>query len=618
MKRIAFLSFDWDYEIISRYYLGMQEYMRDRTDLQLVIFSAFGHYYVSHEPEEGSFQIFTLFNASKFDGMIIQGNRTWPPELRQQIVNRVVAQGKPVVSINYELEGAYYVGTNNYEAMYGLVSKVIKDWQCKKPLFVNGLATSVEAQARAQAYRDACAALGVEDARFHQANWQIEEGVATAELLLQHKDDLPDVAFCCNDDLAVGLTETLQKHGVRIPDDIMVSGFDNREISLGTNPRITTIDRDYFTIGQTAIRVLEELLAGGNPSRHTASPVRYVLAESCRYSTTPDEMIASDIYTLDNSLKQFYEVLSQFQSSVLSAGSFETIFSDCERYAQFIKCPNIYLCVNDRYLRFDADQSAEVYGPIMHLMGFYGNAIAKSCDLKHIYSSYLTEHLLPPEVPMDKSVYTVLPLRHNAACIGMVVTEGVSPIMRHGFLTFFLSLLSGSIESVQKKEMLKAANSRLDNLYVHDELTGMFNRFGLDRFGVIAYEHLLRDFDEAYFIFVDVDNMKHINDVCGHEMGDCALCDTADIIRRATNGENAFAMRYGGDEFLLICRRNIIPKIEHELELLRGSSQYPYELSLSMGVHKVLASERHAMSEAIKLADKEMYEIKKARKIRRG
>lgn len=290
------------------------------------------------------------------------------------------------------------------------------------------MASSTEAQERARGYRDACAFMNVPDVRFHQADWQIEEGVATAHMLLRNLNDLPDVAFCCNDDLAVGLQETLQENGVRIPEDIMISGFDNRKISLRTSPRITTIDRDYFSIGQTAMRTLEQAMAGEEPPLRVSSPVRYIFSASCDYATTYDEKMMSDIYTLDNSLKQFYELLNQFQSSVLNAESLEHILRDCERYAPYIR---------------------------------------------------------------------------------------------------------------------------------------------LDRFGELAYDHMLRDFDEAYFIFVDIDNMKLINDVCGHEMGDCAIRDMADIIRRATIGENAFAMRYGGDEFPLICRRNLMPKLEAELALLK-------------------------------------------------
>lgn len=120
-----------------------------------------------------------------------------------------------------------------------------------QPPFVNGLKTSAEAQARAQGFRDACAHLGIKDVRFYQANWQMEAGVVTAKKILCQRFDLPDVIFCCNDDLAVGVSQTLQEAGIRVPEDVLITGFDNREIGQRATPRITTIDRDYRTIACT-------------------------------------------------------------------------------------------------------------------------------------------------------------------------------------------------------------------------------------------------------------------------------------------------------------------------------------------------------------------------------
>ena len=164
MKRAAFLSFDWNYVIMSEYYEGMKAYLDEHAGTQLVIFNAFGSY-ASYQYEEGACEIFSLCDPEDYDGFIIQGNRAWPPEMRQRVADEILALHKPVVSINYELKGTHYVGTDNYQAMYGLVHKVLVEKSCKRPAFVNGLATSVEARARAKAYRDACAMCFIEEPR---------------------------------------------------------------------------------------------------------------------------------------------------------------------------------------------------------------------------------------------------------------------------------------------------------------------------------------------------------------------------------------------------------------------------------------------------------------------
>ena len=615
MKKIAFLSFDWDYEIMSAYYRSMEAYLASRDDMQLVIFNAFGQY-ANFEPEEGALEVFSLCNIGDYDGFVIQGNRTWSPILRQAVVDDIVARNKPVLSINYELNGACTVGTDNNEAMYGLVDRVLTDHPCRVVAFVNGLATSSEATARAHGFHKACMAHGIKDERFYQADWQMEEGVRVAQTMLERPDDLPDVIFCCNDELAVGVQETLLAHGVRIPEDVMVTGFDNREISLRATPRITTVDRDYATIGHTAITTLVGLMEGDSFARFKPSPARYVLAESCGYhdEDEPKELVTESFYAMDNALRRFYHVLSRFQPAVLNAETLSEILHECERRIGEMRCRNVYLNINENYLDDGAARATTTYGPTSLLMAHGGEDIGLVYDYKHVYTRFITKQLIPLHVPMDQKVYMVYPLRQGTTCIGTLVTEGVSPIQQYGFLTIILSLLSSSIENMRKKEILRMVNSRLDDLYVHDQLTGLFNRFGLNRFGSIAYEHMLRDFDEAQIIFVDIDNMKDINDTCGQEVGDHAIQDAAGIIRRATRDENAIAMRYGGDEFLLISRRNLTRKIERELKILKENTVRPYDLSLSIGVLQVFGSDCCSVKEAIDRASERMYEIKRARK----
>lgn len=459
MKRVAFLSFDWDYEIVSEYYLGLQDCLGDRKDLQVVIFSSFGHYYASHRPDASTFEIFSLCNLEDYDGFLIQGNRTWPPELRQQIVDEAVKLGKPVVSINYELDGAHSVGTNNYLEEYGLVYRVLRDRNCKRPAFVNGLKTSAEALARTQGYRDACARLGIEDARFYQANWQLEAGVITAKKMLRRPNDLPDVVFCCNDDLAVGVMETFQEAGIRVPDDVMITGFDNRDINQRVTPHLTTIDRDYRTIAATALNTIEQLMNGEELAQEVFSPAKHILAESCGYHYGSDSKRLNELYTANKSLKRFYEILGHFQFAVLGNESLFSILENCEEFARELDCPNVYLSLNDRYYPFDKHADATSYGTTSHLMARKIRDAASRCNGEHMYASYETNKILPSDASFDQPIYTVCPLRHHETCEGIVVTEGVPTVMRYGFLAFFLTMLAASIEDMRKSEILQASQT---------------------------------------------------------------------------------------------------------------------------------------------------------------
>ena len=613
-KRIAFLSFDWDYEVVSEYYLGMQEYVQDRSDIQLVIFNAYGHYHVNFVEDSEASTLFALCKIDEFDGFIVQGNRVWGPEARQDFVNRARAAGKPVVSINYALDGTYVVGTDNYQAMYDLVDRLLSERNIDNPAFVNGLETSAEAQNRAQGYLDACADHGIGDPQFYQASWQIEDGEALARLLLADEKPLPQIFFCCNDDLAIGMQEVFVGQGVRVPEDVMFSGFDNREISRCADPRVTTVDRDHRSCGATAIDAISRLVHGEDIPRDLYSPVRYYLRGSTGHKQEEESTDTGSLFSVNNSLKRFYEVLTSFQSSVYGARSLASIFHACEYFASAARCPNLYMSISDRYLHFDTAQDLGRYAPVSHLVACENTDGLDPCDERHIYESYAAEEILPTSVPMEAPLYVVYPLRQGADHVGIVVTEGVSPAMGHGFLPFCLTMLSAGMINMRNVELLRMANSRLDNLYVHDELTGLFNRFGLERFGIPAYDHMLHVFGRAHIHFVDVDYMKSINDSYGHDAGDDALQDTADVIRRATTGEDAFYMRYGGDEFLIICNRSLKGRLKYELDLLNHSATRPYTLELSIGDFEVNDDDPLSLDEAIQQADSRMYEIKKRRR----
>lgn len=462
MKKIAFLSFDWDFRIVSEYYLGLQDVVKDRRDIQVVIYNAYGMYYVSLLPKENTFEVFSLFDPNDYDAVIIQGNRTWPPERRQKIVDKVVACGKPVVSINYDLSGAHSIGTNNYQEEYELVLRVLKDSGCQHPAFVNGLRTSVEAQDRARGYRDACEELGIEDARFFQANWQKEAGIVTAKKMLRKPDDLPDVVFCCNDDLAVGVQETLQQAGVRVPEDVRVTGFDNRDISDRAQPRITTIDRDYATIARTSLDMLEKLMAGEDVPQKVYSPAKHILADSCGYPARSDAERLNDFRDSGNASERFFEVLGNFQFTVLSAKSIYAILENCEQFAQELDCPNVYLTLQDSFLHSDPLLGATAADSVSHLVARKGRVAGMSCDREHVYASYTGNRILPSELTFGGSLYMVSSLRHSEGCIGTIVTEGVPTAVRYGFAAYFLTVLSNALVAAKKSELLAELRQRLN------------------------------------------------------------------------------------------------------------------------------------------------------------
>ena len=73
----------------------------------------------------------------------------------------------------------------------------------------------------------------------------------------------PDAVFCFNDTLALGAMRALHEHGLRVPDDVAVAGFDDIEDGRFSVPTLTTVAPDKEQIAQLAVDLLAKRLAGG-------------------------------------------------------------------------------------------------------------------------------------------------------------------------------------------------------------------------------------------------------------------------------------------------------------------------------------------------------------------
>src|SRR5579885_554024 len=161
----------------------------------------------------------------------------------------------------------------------------------------------------------------------------------------------------------------------------------------------------------------------------------------------------------------------------------------------------------------------------------------------------------------------------------------------------------------------------LRSLSLMDELTGLHNRRG---FISLANQRLKLTFRQGLrstLIFIDVDNLKYVNDNFGHAEGDSALQQVAALLRECFR-ESDIIGRLGGDEFSVLlshtgdsgeflARKRLMQLVSKNNENLRR----PYALSVSIGITEVAGP--HELEQQINRADALMYEHKRAKQLRR-
>jgi LacI family repressor for deo operon, udp, cdd, tsx, nupC, and nupG len=135
---------------------------------------------------------------------------------------------------------------------------------------------------RLAGYRQALEEAGItfDESLVGEGNFNFERGMDATDRLMRASDP-PTALFCANDDSALGAMKRLADLGLRVPDDVSVVGFDDIDAAARTNPPLTTVRQPRLDIGQTAMRMLIDMLEGRPlANREVILPTRLILRES--------------------------------------------------------------------------------------------------------------------------------------------------------------------------------------------------------------------------------------------------------------------------------------------------------------------------------------------------
>jgi DNA-binding LacI/PurR family transcriptional regulator len=120
-----------------------------------------------------------------------------------------------------------------------------------------------------------------------EGDYTEESGWKAGHGLLGRIDSL-DAVVCANDQMAMGLLQSLREGGVAAPGDVRVVGFDDHPLSSYLQPKLTTVGADFVHVGREAAHLLLRLLDGeSGPAPHIVLPSRLVVRNSCGCESPP-------------------------------------------------------------------------------------------------------------------------------------------------------------------------------------------------------------------------------------------------------------------------------------------------------------------------------------------
>jgi len=156
-----------------------------------------------------------------------------------------------------------FVDVDNVRAAHGAVSHLIRLGHTRIGMITNGPLHYTASADRLEGYRRALADHGLEydDALVAFGAFREESGQAAMDRLLA-LDDPPTAVFAASDAIALGALVSLRRHGLRVPDDVALVGFDDIPLAAYVNPPLTTVRLPARQLGEEAARLLVALVEG--------------------------------------------------------------------------------------------------------------------------------------------------------------------------------------------------------------------------------------------------------------------------------------------------------------------------------------------------------------------
>lgn len=588
-----------------------------------------------------------LVNQNSVDGLLVatgtQGNFITKDELTAFIKS---FSPIPTISIGDVIPGLPSIVPDTKDGMYELVTHLIKKHKCRNLALMSVEGQAVVAVDRTEAFMKALKdnKLQIDERNIMYAHFTYQSAFEQLEQY-EKKYGVPsfDAIVALNDEMAFGCIDYLMQHHISVPDQVIVTGYDDAERASHTVPSLSTVSQSIYLQGYTAAEALYSILSGGEAPAFQRIATKAVCRQSCGCVPPLESSFialtaSGDQYerqrTLSiNSISEWAEKKSQIISIVSYQNDTQLDMTLDDLRKRMIRDVRGFEISGAAVVLYkDAIETEEFeYFPLpskAYVYMAFDDEVGMSMDPDGKYIEFNPrEMILPPGMLSDTAERKyVFPIFHCSIQYGyMIFRPGNFDSTLYTILcTTFSSVIAASYNytrSQLERQKLTRNNSELMHISHTDELTGLLNRRGFMQHGQQSILMSLDMNQVGFVVFGDMDGLKRINDTWGHEAGDRAIKAEARILQKTFRATDIIG-RIGGDEFGIITAgmdKNSFTRIKARLRKFckeyNESSGEPFNLSISLGAVQY-SHENDNLMVLLNEADSLLYVEKRRKKAR--
>lgn len=579
--------------------------------------------------------IFDFVDEQLLDGLIISSGSVFcyinPDEIAQWLDKRFQL---PLVSINLPISGASNILLRNEAGFEALLEHVLNVHQCQHLVLVTGPPTNQESLARENIFRQTIDANSAVEANYIEGDFTAQTGTVAMRQILEMvaSGSRIDAVIFANDDMAVAGLEYLTNHHPRQAHHFVITGFDDSPCARLIAPSLTTVRQPFEAMAKQAISSVLEQITNEAPSRDHWFDTEPVFRASCGCQVPSDETSGPMLRFASNPYKM-HEMTQTYKVNELLA-----------QLATGLPYFDIRGCYVALYEggRFQHSEQGHNRIPAKSrlIFAYHQN---QHCPLKQpiIFTTrqVLPESFIGGEQPVPLLVKPLMFDNQHFGFIVFDVSDGglsdMDDVRQQVAQTLNAALLfeekSQAVEAAElanKKlrdlnKELASLNELLTKRSVTDELTGLYNRRG---FFDLVHQYAVTDrvLNRCTLFYVDMNELKLVNDKLGHHQGDVAIQLLAEALRLTFRQEDIIG-RIGGDEFVVCAKRcgpddidTLVGRFNQVLAQCNQASTLPWDVSSCMGYQSFCGGSEQELEQALERADHMLYQHKAEYKRRKA
>ena len=255
----------------------------ERNDVNLVCFAGGKPAALALQEKNISYGLYDLVKSEQFDGILLAADIAHGVSA-DEVGNFCRSLAPiPITSFAVQADGVSSFVTDSEDGMRAIVRHLIEAHGCQKIAFVRGISGQAEAEQRFRAYKDELRNhnIPLDEALIVEGDFTQESGRAAVRTLLDERGVRFQAVACSNDRMAFGVMEVLEQRGVKVPDSVAVTGFDDINEAQSMGVPLTTVRQSFYEAGTRAFEALLKKMAGGQVDAVNLLSSALVIRWSC-------------------------------------------------------------------------------------------------------------------------------------------------------------------------------------------------------------------------------------------------------------------------------------------------------------------------------------------------